>query len=78
MSYGKQNYDTHSTAGSAYLTIVASENSVSVMVDDKVVKTAQNVALTNPGYLAYVVVSGTNKSYGTKCVFEETEIYLFD
>ncbi len=78
LSYGKKSFSRHSTKGSAYLTIIADEKKVSVMVDDEMMATYDNVLITDPGFLAYVVVSGTNKDYGTRCNFEEGEIYIFD
>lgn len=78
LSYGTKSFDRHSTSGSAYFTLAASGSDVTVMIDDSIVHQARNVAMTDPGYLAFVVVSGTNKGFGTRCEFEEVEIFVIE
>ena len=78
LSYGKKSFDRHSTSGTAYFTLAASGGDVTVMIDDSIVHEARNVALTDPGYLAFVVVSGTNKGFGTRCEFEEIELFVIE
>gem|GEM_PF-1875629 len=78
LSYGKKQYSSHSTSGSVYFTLAAEGGNIAIMIDDAIVHEASNVLLTDPGYLAYVVVSGTNKDYGTRCTFEEVELFVID
>ena len=78
LSYGKKSFDRHSTSGTAYFTLAASGGDVTVMIDDSIVHEARNVVMTNPGSLAFVVVSGTNKGYGTRCTFEEVELFVIE
>jgi len=78
LSYGKRPYASHSTKGEAEFVLVVNGSTVNIFIDGKLVHTAKDIAIDNPGKLAYVVVSGTNKDYGTRCVFKDMEYFVFD
>jgi hypothetical protein len=78
LSYGKRSYASHSTKGEAEFVLVVNEYTVNVFIDGKLIHTARDIAMDDPGMLAYVVVSGTNKDYGTRCTFKDMEFFVFE
>jgi len=62
--------------GKATLTLIVEGKIFHVLVNDRLIKTYTGFdgKLTN-GALAYTVLSGTNKSYGTNCVFTHTVLW---
>jgi hypothetical protein len=60
--------------GSANLMIVNEKDWIYVFVNDKRVFRTQDIALTE-GNLAYTLVSGTNKDYGTRCTWENVQLW---
>lgn len=75
-SMGRGNYGKASQSGKATITLIAEGNKFQVLVNDKLIKvfTGFEGKLTSGG-LAYTVVSGTNKSFGTQCKFTNTELW---
>lgn len=77
ISYGKKSFASHSTKGEAEFVLVANDGTVSIYIDGRPIHTASDVLIVDPGMLAYVVVSGTNKDYGTRCDFNDMEFFIF-
>lgn len=78
LSYGKKSYASHSTRGEAEFVLVVNGTTVNIFIDGNLVQTAKDILMDNPGKLAYVVVSGTNKDFGTRCDFNDMEFFVFD
>lgn len=75
-SMGVAAYGKPSRNGKALVTLIVEGNKFRVLVDDKLIKTYSGYdGKLMTGSLAYTVVSGTNKSYGTQCTFKNTEIW---
>ena len=71
-------YGTHSTKGSAQLTVVLNGGTMMAYVDGALVGQQKNLAITDYGNLAFSLWSGTNKDYGTRCTFENIYYYVFE
>lgn len=71
-------YGTHSTKGSAQLTIVLNGGTMMAYVDGALVGQQKNLAINDYGNLAFSLWSGTNKDYGTRCTFENVYYYVFE
>ena len=71
-------YGTHSTKGSAQLTVVLNGGTMMAYVDGALVGQQKNLAITDYGNLAFSLWSGTNKDYGTRCTFENVYYYVFE
>lgn len=78
VGYGNLSYGSHSTKGTAQLILVVSENTISAYVNGSIVGSHKNIALTDPGSLAFSVWSGTNKDYGTRCSFRNVYYYVWE
>lgn len=70
---GTAYYGPGKKTGSAHLTLIAEKDLFRVFVNNKSIKTFSIKGAG--GGLAYTVISGTNKSYGTKCDFTNTELW---
>jgi hypothetical protein len=73
---GRGYYGPAGSDGKETVTLIVEDTSFRVLVNDQLVKTfsgVQNDMLD--GYLAYTIVSGTNKDYGTRCMFEQTDLW---
>lgn len=75
-SLGKGFYGNPAQNGGASVVLIVEDNVFRVLVNDKLIKTYSGFAgkLTT-GDLAYTVLSGINKSYGTECKFKDTELW---
>jgi hypothetical protein len=73
---GHGTYGLPAQSGSAQITLIAEGNTFRALVNDKLIKvfTGLQGKLTTGG-LAYTVFSGTNKGFGTKCSFKNTELW---
>lgn len=74
---GKGTFGQPARSGEAQLTLIAEGNKFRVLIDDRLIKTYTGFdgKLTS-GDLAYTVLSGTNKSYGTSCKFDDVELWM--
>ncbi len=73
---GLATYGLPAQTGSAHVTLIAEENIFRVLVNGKLLKTFTGLqGKLTTGYLSYAVVSGTNKSYGTNCLFRNTVVW---
>lgn len=73
---GRGTYGLPVQSGSAQVTLIAEDNIFRVLVDDKLIKTFTGLqGKLTTGELAYTVLSGTNKSFGTSCSFKNTEVW---
>ena len=75
-SLGKGTFGNAAQNGKVAMTLIVEGNTFRVLVNDKLIKTFTGFSgkLTS-GDLAYTVLSGTNKSYGTQCKFTNTELW---
>lgn len=75
-SLGRATFGNAAQKGSATVVLIVEDSTFRVLIDGKLMKTFTGFAgkLTT-GDLAYTVISGTNKSYGTQCKFENTELW---
>ena len=73
---GKATYGNPAQEGKATVVLIVEDSTFRVLVNGKLLKTFTGFAgkLTT-GNLAYTVISGTNKSYGTQCKFDNTELW---
>jgi hypothetical protein len=73
---GRAKYGKPSIDGKATLSIIAEGPTFSILVDDKLIKHYEGMKndMLN-GDLAYTIVSGTNKDYGTRCTFEHVDLW---
>ena len=78
-SMGVATYGNPSQFGEAVVTLIVEGKMIRVFVNDKLIKTytGYDGKLTRGG-LAYTVVSGTNKNYGTSCDFKNTELWIVE
>ncbi len=76
ISMGRGAFGNPAQNGKATLTLIVEGNIFRVLINDKLIKafTGLQGKLTTGG-LAYTVVSGTNKDYGTNCQFKNTELW---
>jgi hypothetical protein len=67
---GRLSYDNNFEAD---VELVVNDTSAHVLVDGQSIGdyTLSGDYLTDPGYVAYTVISGTNKDYGTRCEFSK-------
>ncbi len=67
-----------SDAVDAKLELIVNDVNAWVRVDDQLIGqyTLSSDYLTEPGYLAYTIISGTNKDYGTRCEFSHGKLWL--
>ena len=76
---GTGNYGLPAQNGSAQVTLIAEDNLFRVLVNDKLIKVFNGLqGKLSTGSLAYTVVSGTNKSFGTSCDFKNTEVWTIE
>jgi hypothetical protein len=73
---GGASYGSAQQNGRVDVTLVVQDTTYKVLVNDKLVKTYQGFdGKIRRGQLGYVVLSGTNKSYGTRCTFRNTGLW---
>lgn len=78
-SMGQGYYGKLSNPGHATFTLAASGNKFHIFVNDKFVKTFTGLqGKLVSGKLAYAVISGTNKSFGTRCTLTNTYLWYPD
>lgn len=64
--------------GEASIMLVVEGSSFTFFVNGEKVHSRVDTALSSPGPLAYTLVSGTNKGYGTRCQMEQVELWVLD
>ncbi len=70
--YGRANIEaTHN------LTVVANGNNVKIYIDGKLYANVREVQVTRSGLISLITVSGTNKDWGTRCVFSKINYYVW-
>jgi hypothetical protein len=74
--FGLGTYGSAQQKGQVNLTLIVEGTTYRVLINDKLIKTYEGFAgnLLH-GYLAYTVLSGTNKSFGTRCNFTNTILW---
>ena len=77
LGYGSYPYGQHSTKGKAQFVVIANGDTLTAYVDGAPVGQQKNLALTQPGKLAFSVWSGTNKDFGTRCAFKNVYYYVW-
>jgi hypothetical protein len=69
-------YGSARQKGGVKLTLIVQDSVYRVLINDKLVKTYQgSTGKLLHGQLAYTVLSGTNKSFGTRCNFTNTVLW---
>ncbi len=77
LSYGSYPYGQHSTKGKAQFVVIANGDTLTAYVDGAPVGQQKNLAILQPGGLAFSVWSGTNKDFGTRCTFKNVYYYVW-
>lgn len=73
---GGGTYGSAQQSGHVNLTLVVEGTTFKAFVDDQLIKTYQGfTGKILHGRFGYVVLSGTNKSYGTRCKFSNTVLW---
>ena len=73
---GRGTFGLAAQRGEATVTLIVEGHTFRALVNDKLVKVFTGLTGKLPtGDLAYTVVSGTNKGYGTSCDFKNTELW---
>jgi hypothetical protein len=61
--------------GSAKFMLVVTEDQITVFINDKLVHSYKNELAYRTGLLAYSIISGTNKDYGTRCTLTNSDLW---
>jgi hypothetical protein len=61
-------------SGQAQLMLAVQGSQINIYVNDELVHSRKDAKLTS-GELAYTLVSGTNKDYGTHCTMTNVELW---
>ena len=72
------NYDNWSISGKGRLGVAADGRNITVLWNDSILGTMTAAGWTWSGDAGYVIHSGTNGDFGTRCVFSNGEGYLFN
>jgi len=73
---GKAYYGQAATKGKETVTLIVEGTSFRVLVNDKSIKSFEGLQSDLfDGNLAYTIVSGTNKDFGTHCMFDKTDLW---
>jgi hypothetical protein len=73
---GASYYGTPAQNGAVHLTLIMEDNIFRVLVDDKLIKAYTGLeGKLAYGKIAYTVFSGTNKDFGTRCEFKNTDLW---
>jgi hypothetical protein len=73
---GTGTYGSAKQKGGVNLTLIAQDTTYKVLINDKLIKTyTGSIGKLLHGELAYTVLSGTNKSFGTRCTFTNTVLW---
>ncbi len=70
-------YDNWSIEGFGKLAVAADGKNITILWNDSILGTVTDATWMGDGAAGYVVHSGTNGDFGTRCVFSNTEAYLF-
>ena len=77
VSYGRKYFRDPSFSRQTYkVAIFAHGSDVSVFVNGREVRRNLDVAVTTPGLIHYTVQSGTEQDYGTRCTFENINLFI--
>ena len=77
LNYPAYNYGPASTRGTAQFILVVNGEQAFAYVDGSKVSSQYGLAVTGPGMLAFNVMSGTNKDFGTRCTFRNIYYYVW-
>jgi hypothetical protein len=73
---GMGTYGNPSSSGKLNMVLIVQDNTFRMIIDDELVKTFTGYqGKLTEGKLAYTVLSGTNKDFGTRCKFTNTELW---
>lgn len=74
--FGRGTYGSPQQKGQVNLILIVQDETFKVLINDKLVKTYHGfTGKLLHGELAYTVLSGTNKSFGTRCNFTNTVLW---
>lgn len=71
-------YGDISVDGSGTLAVAADTEKISILYNGNLLGTYTSATWMGTGSLGYVVKSGTNLDYGTRCTFSNSQIYILD
>ena len=71
-------YGNWNTAGEGRLAVAADDQKITVLWNDSILGTVTDATWMWSGDAGFIVHSGTNGDFGTRCVFTNGEGYLFD
>ncbi len=62
----------------AHMELIVNDVSAYVLVDNQLIGeySLSTDFMTDPGFFAYTIISGTNKDYGTRCEFKNSQLWL--
>lgn len=62
----------------ASVDLIVNDTDARVLVDNQLIGeyTLSSDYLTDPGYLGYSIISGTNKDYGTRCTYNNAGLWI--
>ena len=70
-------YGNWSIEGSGRLAVAADAQKITILWNDSILGTITDATWMGEGAAGYLIHSGTNGSFGTRCVFSNGEAYLF-
>lgn len=75
--FGGSSYGSAQQNGKVNLTLIVEGTTYRVLINDKLIKTYEGFASKIlSGNIGYTVLSGTNKSFGTRCTFTNSTLWL--
>ena len=70
-------YGSWSIEGSGKLGVAADSHKITILWNDSILGTITDATWMGTGGAGYMIRSGTNGSFGTRCVFTDGESYVF-
>ena len=70
-------YGTWSIEGGGQLAVAADEQKITILWNDSILGTVNDATWQGEGGAGYIIHSGTNGDFGTRCSFTNGEAYLF-
>lgn len=70
-------YGNWSIEGSGRLAVAADANKITILWNDSILGTITDATWRGAGNAGYIVHSGTNGDFGTRCIFSSGEAYVF-
>lgn len=79
VNYGRKDFpDPKPDQKTHKLAVFANGSDVSVLLDGVELRRHFDVSVVNPGQIFYMIQSGTNTGFGTRCTFENVNLFVPD